>query len=49
MKCALRPGGRLGIIGLFRDATFADLVWSAAAFPVSRCLVMALYAALDQN
>jgi SAM-dependent methyltransferase len=36
MKRALRPGGVLGIIGLFRDATLIDFLWSAAAFPISR-------------
>jgi SAM-dependent methyltransferase len=36
MKILLRPGGVLGIIGLFRDATVGDFLWSAAAFPVSR-------------
>jgi SAM-dependent methyltransferase len=38
MRRALKPGGRLGIIGLFRDAGAIDFMWSAAAFPVNRAL-----------
>jgi SAM-dependent methyltransferase len=38
MKSLLAPGGVLGVIGLFRDATAADALASAVAFPVSRWL-----------
>jgi SAM-dependent methyltransferase len=38
MKKALRPGGVLGVIGLFRDGSATDFLWSAAAFPISRYL-----------
>ena len=36
MKAALRAGGVLAIVGLFRDDTVADFLWSALAFPISR-------------
>ncbi len=36
MKEALRPGGVLGIVGMFRDTTVTDWIWSATAFPISR-------------
>jgi SAM-dependent methyltransferase len=35
MKDALRPGGVLGIIGLYRDAGLGDFCWSSVAFPLS--------------
>ncbi len=41
----LAPGGVLGIIGLFRDATIEDYAWAAVAAPVNlarRALVAAL-------
>lgn len=35
MKDALRPGGTLGILGLYRESTLRDYVTSAVALPVS--------------
>ena len=38
MKACLRPGGVLGVIGLHRADGVAELLASAAAFPISRAL-----------
>jgi SAM-dependent methyltransferase len=35
MKSLLRPGGVLGVIGLYRSQGVMDFAWSLAAFPVS--------------
>jgi SAM-dependent methyltransferase len=36
MARALRPGGVLAILGLYRESGVVDFAWSVAAFPVSR-------------
>lgn len=36
MRSLLRPGGVLGVIGLFRDATLLDFGWSAVAWPIAQ-------------
>jgi SAM-dependent methyltransferase len=41
MKSLLRPGGVLGVIGLYREHGIADFAASLAAFPVSLCLRLA--------
>jgi SAM-dependent methyltransferase len=41
MKSLLRPGGVLGVIGLYREHGIADFARSLAAFPVSLCLRLA--------
>ena len=38
MKALLRPGGVLGVIGLYRSHGLADFASSLAALPVSLCL-----------
>lgn len=35
MRAALRPGGVLGVIGLYRDSTLVDALHGALALPVS--------------
>jgi SAM-dependent methyltransferase len=38
MIALLRPGGVLGVIGLYRSEGLVDAIWSAMAWPVSRSL-----------